>query len=64
MIWSALKENMVVDVVVDADGINTFVKGFLSDKDSIQDYKIPKNLRQGIADQLGSVIIRGAINLR
>lgn len=52
IIWTALKEGIAVDVVVDADGINTFKQGVFSDKDSIQDYKIPENLRQGIASQL------------
>lgn len=52
VIWAALKEGMAVDVVVDADGVNTFKQGFFSDKDSIQNYKIPENLRQGIAEQL------------
>lgn len=52
IIWVALKEGLAVDVMVDADGINTFKQGFFSDKDSIQNYKIPENLRQGIATQL------------
>lgn len=52
MIWAALKQGMAVDVVVDADGINTFKTGWFSDKDSIQDYKIPENLRSAIAGQM------------
>jgi len=52
VIWAALKEGMAVNVLVDADGINTFKRGIFSDKDAIQDYKIPENLRTSIARQL------------
>ncbi len=52
MIWAALKEGMTVNVLVDADGINTFKTGLISDTDSIQGYKIPENLRASIARQL------------
>ena len=51
IIWAALRDGLQVDVLVDADGINTFKTKFMSNKDSIQDYKIPQNLRKGIADQ-------------
>jgi len=52
MIWAALKQGLAVDVVVDADGINTFKTGWFSDNDSIQDYKIPENLRTALSAQL------------
>lgn len=52
MIWTALKQGMAVDVMVDADGINTFKTGWFSNKDSIQDYKIPENMRINLAMQL------------
>jgi len=52
MIWAALKQGLAVDVLVDADGVNTFKTGWFSDKDSIQEYKIPENLRTAIAGQL------------
>jgi len=51
IIWAALRDGLQVDVLVDADGINTFKTKFMSNKDSIQDYKIPQNLRKGIAGQ-------------
>lgn len=57
MIWAALKQGMAVDVVVDADGVNTFKTGWFSDKDSIQEYKIPENLRTAIATQLMVTIL-------
>jgi len=52
VIWAALREGMDVNVLVDADGINTFKTGWFSDTDSIQGYKIPENLRTSIARQL------------
>lgn len=52
MIWVALKQGIAVDVLVDADGINTFKTSWFSDKDSIQKYNIPENLRIAIAGQL------------
>ncbi|MCW8884046.1 MAG: hypothetical protein K6L75_03165 [Cellvibrionaceae bacterium] len=51
IIWAALRSGMAVDVMVDADAINTFKTGMLSDKDSIQDYDIPDNLRQAMSEQ-------------
>ncbi len=53
VIWAALKEGMAVDVLVDADAINTFKMGWFSDKDSIEDFRIPENLRSALARQLG-----------
>lgn len=50
MIWAALKEGADVKVLVDADAINTFKIGWRG-KDAIQKYKLPKNLREGLASQ-------------
>ncbi|VAX31255.1 hypothetical protein MNBD_NITROSPIRAE01-437 [hydrothermal vent metagenome] len=50
MIWAALEEGASVKVLVDADAINTFKIGWLG-KDAIQKYKLPENLRQGLATQ-------------
>ncbi|WP_369600251.1 hypothetical protein AAIA72_10385 [Hahella sp. SMD15-11] len=52
IIWTALREGLAVDVLVDADAINTFRTGMFSSSDSIQGYKIPENLRSSIAAQL------------
>lgn len=51
MIWAALREGLEVDVLVDADAINTFRKGSFSGKDDIEGYDIPQNLRDEIASQ-------------
>jgi hypothetical protein len=45
IVWAALYSKMAVDVMVDADAINTFKMGTFSDEDTIQAYKIPDNLR-------------------
>ncbi len=49
-IWAALEEGLEVNVLVDADAINTFKLGWRG-KDDIQDYKIPDNLRRALAQQ-------------
>jgi len=49
-IWAALAEGLKVKVLVDADAINTFKKGWRG-KDDIEGYKIPQNLRQALAEQ-------------
>lgn len=49
-IWAALAEGLNVKVLVDADAINTYKKGWRG-KDDIEDYKIPENLRQALAEQ-------------
>ena len=49
-IWGALAEGLDVKVLVDADAINTYKKGWRG-KDDIEDYKIPENLRQALAEQ-------------
>lgn len=49
-IWAALDEGLKVNVLVDADAINTFKVGLFG-KDDIQDYKLPERLRKGLATQ-------------
>ncbi len=51
MIWAALRQGMAVDVLVDADGINTFKRGIFSEHDAIETYRIPDALRRSIARQ-------------
>jgi hypothetical protein len=50
VIWAALKKGYKVKVLVDADAINTFKTGW-GGKDDIEEYKIPDNLRQELANQ-------------
>ena len=49
-IWAALEQGLKVNVLVDADGINTYKIGWLG-KDSIQDYKLPEQMREVLAKQ-------------
>jgi len=55
MIWAALKKGYNVNVLVDADAINTFKKGW-SGKDDIEDYKIPNSLRKEMALQFNTTL--------
>ena len=48
--WAALEEGYKVQVLVDADAINTFKVGWKV-KNDIEEYKIPENLRQALATQ-------------
>ena len=48
--WAALEEGYKVQVLVDADAINTFKVGWRG-KDDIEGYKIPENLRQALSTQ-------------
>jgi predicted peroxiredoxin len=50
IMWAALEEGKTVKVLIDADAINTFKKGW-NGKDDIEGYKIPENLRKALADQ-------------
>ena len=50
MIWAALKKGYKVNVLVDADAINTFKKGWRG-KDDIENYDIPESLRKEMASQ-------------
>ncbi len=58
VMWAAMEEGFKVQVLVDADAINTYKIGWRG-KDDIEDYKIPENLRQALSKQfnvpLGSV---------
>jgi len=49
-IWAALEQGLKVNVLVDADGINTYKVGWFG-KDSIQDYKLPERMREVLAKQ-------------
>lgn len=50
VIWAALEEGFRVNVLVDADAINTFKMGWLG-KDDIEKFKIPERLRIELAEQ-------------
>ena len=50
IMWAALEEGYRVKVLVDADAINTYKKGWRG-KDDIEGYKIPENLRRALAVQ-------------
>jgi hypothetical protein len=50
IMWAALEEGKRVQVLVDADAINTFKIGW-GGKDDIEGFKIPENLRQALAEQ-------------
>jgi len=52
MIWAALDSGLAVDVLVDADAINTFKVGWLG-KDAIEGYPLPERLRVSLAGQFG-----------
>jgi len=52
IMWAALESGYKVNVLVDADAINTYKVGW-SGKDDIQGYKIPQNLRQAMSKQFG-----------
>ncbi|HHH35792.1 MAG TPA: hypothetical protein ENK48_03065 [Gammaproteobacteria bacterium] len=49
-IWAALAEGFKVNVLVDADAVNTFKLDWRG-RDDISDYKIPENLREALAAQ-------------
>ncbi|MBI3609393.1 MAG: hypothetical protein HY204_01665 [Nitrospirae bacterium] len=49
-IWAALEEGMKVDVLVDADAVNTYKIGWLG-KDDIETYKLPERMREVLARQ-------------
>ena len=52
IMWAALEEGKKVQVLVDADAINTYKIGW-GGKDDIQDYVIPENLRKALSGQFG-----------
>ncbi len=49
-IWATLEEGLKVNVLIDADAVNTYKIGFFG-KDDIENYKLPENMRQALARQ-------------
>lgn len=49
-IWAALEEGLRVNVLIDADAVNTYKIGLFG-KDDIENYKLPENMRQALAKQ-------------
>jgi hypothetical protein len=50
VIWTALREGLRVNVLVDADAVKTYRTGWRG-KDFIEDYKLPDDLRRMLAGQ-------------
>ena len=50
MIWAALDKGLKVDVLIDADAVNTFKIGWRG-KNSIEGYPLPERLRKSLAKQ-------------
>lgn len=48
-IWAALDAGLKVNVLIDADAVNTYKIGWFG-KDGFEGYKMPANLRQLLAD--------------
>jgi len=48
-IWAALDAGLNVNVLIDADAVNTYKIGWLG-KDEFEGYKMPDNLRQLLSD--------------
>ena len=57
MIWAALDDGMDVDVLIDADAVNTFKVGWRS-KDSIEDFALPERLRRSLSEQFGVELLK------
>lgn len=51
-IWAALEEGLKVNVLIDADAVNTYKIGLFG-KDDIQKYKLPERLRKTLAAEFG-----------
>ena len=51
-IWAALEEGLRVQVLVDADAVNTYAIGFFG-KDDIEGFKLPERLRKVLSTQFG-----------
>ncbi|MEW6682538.1 MAG: hypothetical protein AB1451_06395 [Nitrospirota bacterium] len=49
-IWAALEEGLKVDVLIDADAVNTYKVGWWG-KDDIEGYKLPERMREVLARQ-------------
>lgn len=52
MIWASLEEGLKVEVLIDADSLNTFETGWRG-KDSIEDFPLPERLRQSLSEEFG-----------
>jgi len=52
VIWAALEEQTKVNVLIDADAVNTFKIGWFGE-DDIEKYKLPDSLRQRLAEEFG-----------
>lgn len=50
-IWAALEEGMNVNVLIDADAVNTYKKKWLSEKDDFQDFELPERLRKRLSEE-------------
>ena len=50
IIWAALEEDMKVEVLIDADAVYTYKVGWRG-KDSLEGYKLPENLKNGLSEQ-------------
>ncbi|MEW6681808.1 MAG: hypothetical protein AB1451_02660 [Nitrospirota bacterium] len=51
-IWAALEEGLKVNVLIDADAVNTYKIGWRG-KDDIEAYKLPERMREVLARQFG-----------
>ena len=50
VIWAAIEGDYKVNVLIDASAVNTYKKGWRG-KDSLEGYKLPDNLREGLSNQ-------------
>jgi hypothetical protein len=46
-----LEEGMNVNVLIDADAVNTYKRKWLSEKDDFQDFKLPERLRKRLSEE-------------
>jgi hypothetical protein len=51
-IWAALEEGLNVNVLIDADAVNTYKVGWFG-KDGIEKFKLPENLKSSLSQQFG-----------
>ena len=50
VIWAAIESGSKVNVLIDASAVNTYKKGWRG-KDSLEGYKLPEKLREGLSNQ-------------
>lgn len=50
MIWAALESGLEVDVLIDADAVNTFKTGWFG-RDDIENFPLPERLRRSLSGQ-------------